>query len=362
MKRSNLKYPQSFIRTITLLLLVVLLSLACKTESPPTSEALIEGFVIDGRSDDWADQEKDAGDEVGDNLEGSPDLTQGYTVFKDGMLYFFVNLEDLENPYVQYDIYVWHENIKYVFSWKPGQEKVFVRTQPENKDVGELPNSEFALQDGLEGRIDPNDLELEEKIFLFKINVIVSEGDEWKNGDQWKPYLEFLAESEPVSAGIEQLTENVPEDICQAFIIDGVSDDWVDQTKDPGDEVGDNIEGFIDFNQGYTIFKDNALYFMIEVAEPESPYEQFDIYVWNEGQKYRFPWKPGQEKITVLTQPGMELVGELSNSEFAFKDGVEGCIYPGDLGIEGHIDLFKINAIADSQNADQWKPYIESMN
>ena len=192
MNSIRLAYGRKVLRTLSLVILVAVLCNACKSQEVP--ETSPEGFVIDGLADDWIDQAEDPGDEAGDNVAGYLDMTQGYTVFKEGMLYFFINVANPEMPYEQFDVYIWHDNEKYIFFWKPGQETIVALTQPGMIEVGELTNSEFAFNDGFEGRVDPKDLGLEGEISLFKINVMIGEGDNWQKSDQWKPYIEGMPE------------------------------------------------------------------------------------------------------------------------------------------------------------------------
>lgn len=53
------------------------------------------------------------------------------------------------------------------------------------------------------------------------------------------------------------------------------------------------MAGFLGLTNGYAFVNQDALYFLVETADPDQSFSQIDINIKADGDDYKIFWKPG---------------------------------------------------------------------
>jgi len=73
-------------------------------------------------------------------------------------------------------------------------------------------------------------------------------------------------------------SKGIPSNITQ-IAVDGSLSDWVGRKTIFEDPPGDGEAGFLDLTKGFAFVNKNALYILIETADPKASFVQFDIII-----------------------------------------------------------------------------------
>jgi len=165
------------------LVAAIALSLATATAAAQTS------LRVDGTIDDWAGREILHTDRSGDAASGCLDLTTGYAFCNADALYFFVEVADPTQRFVQLDVIIEADGAVHLFSWPYGQgflNHAIITTGFQY--AGPATASAIAFRHGFEGRIDLEDLcSPRFATRIREINVIADRGGEVDTVDSFRP-------------------------------------------------------------------------------------------------------------------------------------------------------------------------------
>ena len=158
------------------------------TPTPTEKPLLITNIVVDGLSDDWMNREIILDDPLGDGEQGFLDFRAGYAFLNQHALYFLVNVEDVNAPFVLFDMNFSTEDGHYQITWSPGQAGLSLGFYGKNGDfvdLGFIERTSFAYQDALEARIDLRDFGSDITLNSIFIMAMVGEGESWGPADTW---------------------------------------------------------------------------------------------------------------------------------------------------------------------------------
>lgn len=121
--------------------------------------------------------------------------------------------------------------------------------------------------------------------------------------------------------------------IVTSITIDGEAGDWDGRAVAAHDSQTDAEESCYDLGTGYAFVNRDALYFLIELTDPEATCEQFDIEIRADSRTLLLSWRPGSKSAYVgdITS-GYEGIGDTQFSMLAIKSALEGRIDLRDLG------------------------------
>ena len=144
--------------------------------------------------------------------------------------------------------------------------------------------------------------------------------------------------------------------------IDGLASDWENRTLYISDRSGDSMAGFLDLTNGYAFVNQDALYFLVETADPDQSFSQIDINIKADGNDYKIFWKPGDFGSYVGVNEDNYLLFEPTvYTQIAYVKVVEGRIDLRDLGSPEEISLESVNIMAGDccsggkiEVADSW--------
>lgn len=146
------------------------------------------------------------------------------------------------------------------------------------------------------------------------------------------------------------------------IVIDGSAKDWIGRATLFEDPLGDSEPGAIDFTRGMAFVNQDALYFYIEVSDPNASFILFDMHFSADEKRLQLGWTPGQEygRVVDWTTEKPADVGPVKNSTFALGAGLEGRVDLRDLGSPAKAGIAFIMAMVDPGNdwhaADSYAP------
>lgn len=147
------------------------------------------------------------------------------------------------------------------------------------------------------------------------------------------------------------------------IVVDGSATDWEGRKIVGADPAGDAEAGFLDLSNGYAFYDERALYFLVEVVDPETPYVQFDI-SFTAGERDYISSVPRGSSTGYIGDitADYQAVGQTTYSQFAFGPAFEGRIDLRDLGSPDTIRLVSIGALVGEccggptwRQADNWE-------
>lgn len=144
--------------------------------------------------------------------------------------------------------------------------------------------------------------------------------------------------------------------------IDGRSDDWVGRAVLLEDATGDAVRNFVDFTTGYAFTNDDALYVLVEVANPEAAYEGFELLVSAGSKRYELGWARNGSAFITDTTSGEVQIGSSKYSTFAYGSAFEARVDLRDVpgGIDAHVTSLAVTACCDPEDwwgrSDYWVP------
>jgi hypothetical protein len=133
------------------------------------------------------------------------------------------------------------------------------------------------------------------------------------------------------------------------IVIDGNPEDWMGRDTLFEDPLGDSEPGAMDFTRGMAFVNQDALYFFIEVSDPNASFILFDMHFYADNNRLQLGWTPGQEygKVVDWTTETPVDVGQVINSTFALGTGLEGRVDLRDLGSPSKAGIAFIMAMVD---------------
>ncbi|MFZ5820595.1 MAG: VPS10 domain-containing protein [Chloroflexota bacterium] len=145
--------------------------------------------------------------------------------------------------------------------------------------------------------------------------------------------------------------------------VNGQADDWADRVVLHEDPSGDAPEGLLDLTTGYAFVDESALYFLIDVVDAKTVYEQIDI-ILNAGTKrFNCTIVLGNNTAHCGDMMGFETeVPPAVFSSFSIGASFEGRLDLRDLGLPETVQLEEIIVWtgecceADWIQADSWRP------
>ena len=174
--------------------------------TPVRSTAADEtNIVIDGRSADWEGRSVIFDDPIGDAVEGFPDMGSVRAFVNNAALYLLIETRDTDAPFNSFEMELkagprrlW---ISWSPEWGPGPFQVVDKTT-EWMPIGKTTYSLFALDDGLEARIDLRDLGSPKMVSLSEVRLMAGECCEppkWRAADGWEVDTDtpVVAEADP---------------------------------------------------------------------------------------------------------------------------------------------------------------------
>jgi len=115
--------------------------------------------------------------------------------------------------------------------------------------------------------------------------------------------------------------------------VDGSGEDWSGRAWLQADPAGDAEEGFLDLTRASAFVNRDALYLLIETAQPQGALVQFDLEFQAGPRRLLISWAPGQPEGFVADVTGeYRPVGPASASTFALGASLEGRVALSDLG------------------------------
>lgn len=146
------------------------------------------------------------------------------------------------------------------------------------------------------------------------------------------------------------LDNGLPDEISTpgvtTIMIDGEGDDWVNHPLLSEDEIGDAEGDFLDIGKIYAFLNQESLYVLIELANPEADFEQFDFEISADGIHHLFTWHKSFDNF-----------GKFGHSEFMAGSVVEGKIDLDDIGSpESTVAILQIRVMSgDSPPSETWR-------
>ncbi len=164
------------------------------------------------------------------------------------------------------------------------------------------------------------------------------------NSSQGESSQEMPSEEDSVAddSGDDDVEENdqQTETGITEIIIDGQADDWEGRQLLQTDEQGD---GDFDLLAGYAFVNQDALYFMIEVADPSAYLIQFDLKFQANNRRILISWTPGQNGFMSDITTNFESLGETSLSSFELGSILEARVDLEELGSPKLINLLEVD-------------------
>ncbi|MBI9045524.1 MAG: hypothetical protein JEZ06_13625 [Anaerolineaceae bacterium] len=130
--------------------------------------------------------------------------------------------------------------------------------------------------------------------------------------------------------------------------IDGDGSDWLNRVVVTMDQIGEVPDGLLDFTNSYAFMEDEALYFLIEVDDPNARVSQFKVHLQTESDKISItvcPWGTNGAILAGVGGENQRYVGETEYSHFGFYPSFEGKIDFRDLGSHEEVQLVFIEAL-----------------
>ena len=149
-----------------------------------------------------------------------------------------------------------------------------------------------------------------------------------------------------------------------SITIDGQADDWQGREIITDDPIGDAEAGFLDFGNGYAFINQDALYFLVEIADAEAEFQLFDMQFVVGSSFLQITWSPGQYGLSIsyLSSGVPGNFGYATNSSFAYGPNLEGRIALTDLKSPDpqDVNIGVIMAMSGEggpwRAVDEWKP------
>ena len=92
----------------------------------------------------------------------------------------------------------------------------------------------------------------------------------------------------PADTPAPPTTAPTPEPVITQITIDGQADDWAGRPILLDDPTGDAEGGFLDFTTGYGFANQDAVYLLVEVADPAAPVTEFNVWFKAGARALRF--------------------------------------------------------------------------
>jgi len=129
-------------------------------------------------------------------------------------------------------------------------------------------------------------------------------------------------------------------------IIDGEMGDWEERFLLGQDPKGDAEGDFLDLTNVSVFINQEALYLMIELANPAAPFVQFDLEFFADGRWFLLTWRSD-----------FPHVGQLEDSVFAMGNVLEGRINLEELGSpQESVEIMQIRVMAgESPPSESWR-------
>ena len=141
--------------------------------------------------------------------------------------------------------------------------------------------------------------------------------------------------------------------------IDGNVSDWGDAALVVPDSRYDEAAGFLGFAEGRAFLNQNALYFAVEIEDPDRPFAQFDIFVMVGVREYLISWSPGSpEGYRAEVTSGFQDIGPTEHSLFACDAWFEVRLDLRDLMTDEphHVGDVYVVAMYGECCEDAWRP------
>ena len=141
------------------------------------------------------------------------------------------------------------------------------------------------------------------------------------------------------------------------IVIDGQPDDWSGREFPVSDPPTDGTSGYLEIVAGTIFLNRDAVYFMLEFADPTASFVLFDINIQVDGKPLQIGWQPGQMKVLKVDWSSGEgkRLGWTENTTYAFESVLEGRIDLDDLGNPGTISGFSVMVMAEIEGKG-WSP------
>jgi hypothetical protein len=109
----------------------------------------------------------------------------------------------------------------------------------------------------------------------------------------------------------------------------------------------------------------DALYFLVDSADPSAPFVQFDIVFQTDSKMLQISWGPGQEQAFLGdVTSGWSPIGNIERSKFAFGPVLEGRVDLLDVGSPVSLNLLFVNVMAGDcceypawRAVDRWRHF-----
>jgi photosystem II stability/assembly factor-like uncharacterized protein len=145
------------------------------------------------------------------------------------------------------------------------------------------------------------------------------------------------------------------ESVDAGINVDGSLKDWSDSEVLHADPV-DAEEGFLELTNGYAFHTEDALYFAVEVLDPDAPFVQIDMYFEVDDGTRHISWEPGGGVGGWISDnsTGWEPIGCSNYSKFIFGDAFEGQVSFLDLETTDSASIYKVAVIA-GEEGNRWE-------
>lgn len=336
---------------------------------------------VDGQNQDWAGLEALYTDPAGDALEGFLDFTSGYAFTNGDSLYFMVNIVDPKGSYKQINIGLSAGSQKFLCGISPGGGTNAAMCTDVTSgydsaiEIGMTDFSSFALGPSyqtFEARIDARDLLTTGPLQVDNIMVWTGECCEqpaWQIVDSWSPNGPIPTKDEYFAIPEEKIESETPVEgpatDTGPIKIDGNKDDWANRRVLYDDPAGDVKEGLLDLTTGYAFKTDEAIYFLIDLVNPDASFVQIDMIFSSGTQKFNCTFErnvDGAHCGDITNEPPID-IGQTQYSSTAFGPAFEGKIDFRDIRSPGDLQLEAMYVWAGEcceqpawQEVDSWRP------
>ena len=145
--------------------------------------------------------------------------------------------------------------------------------------------------------------------------------------------------------------------------IDGNPDDWGEYELNVTDEALDGEEGYLDLADGAIFVNHDALYVMINVVDPQQPYEIIDIELKTDDRRYIVSWNPDMAPFVGDITNEFEPIGDAKQSMFAMDTVLEGRLSLKDIQSPENLEVQQVRVMAGEcceppawHAVDTWSP------
>jgi hypothetical protein len=144
-------------------------------------------------------------------------------------------------------------------------------------------------------------------------------------------------------------------------MIDGMPEDWIGRSPFSEDPVGDMVQGYLDLTKVYAFINQDAMYILLETADPTASFVLFDMMFRADDHTYQITYQPGQNRLSLVdyTSGSSQFIKYLENSTADFKTDFEMRIDLDDLNRPKSLVIIGIGAMADTNQGwgpvDRWE-------